>query len=171
MCSCVRVRACGIARMCSLLSQNFLSSTFCRRLAKFFQSGVMGAALKVSDSNRSAWIVDGGSNGGVMKLAGEARTSMGSVGLNIPLIGIGVAIGTGRVDELYDTVGHSHLILAVDSTGGCPTKVRSDTTTRCPPCAPNLFPSSHSLFLSRAVQQSLTATRLSTPNFSKTLCP
>ena len=64
-----------------------------RRLEKFFQSGLMGAALKVSDSTRSAWIVDGGSNGGVMKLAGTARKNMGSIGLNIPLIGIGVAIG------------------------------------------------------------------------------
>jgi hypothetical protein len=31
-----------------------------RRLAKFFDGGVMGAALKVSGANSSAWIVDGG---------------------------------------------------------------------------------------------------------------
>ena len=88
------------------------------RLTEFFQSGLMGAAIKVSDANRSAWIVDGGSNGGVMKMAGDARMSMGSIGLNVPLIGIGVAIENGR--DKYETVGHSHLILAVDPVGGCP---------------------------------------------------
>ena len=88
------------------------------RLTEFFQSALMGAAIKVSDANRSAWIVDGGSNGGVMKMAGDARMSMGSIGLNVPLIGIGVAIENGR--DKYETVGHSHLILAVDPSGGCP---------------------------------------------------
>jgi len=99
------------------------------RLAEFFRSWVMGAALKVSDSNRSAWIVDGGSNGGVMKLAGDARHSMRSIiGRNVPLIGISVAIDqasvSGKID-LYEIQGHSHLILAVDPEGGCPKKVRA----------------------------------------------
>ena len=107
------------------------------RLEKFFQSGLMGAALKVSDSTRSAWIVDGGSNGGVMKLAGTARKNMGSIGLNIPLIGIGVAIrsdGNGADQSLaqsYETEGHSHLILAVDPNGNCPTKVRASAVFCC----------------------------------------
>ncbi len=111
-----------------------------RRLEKFFQSGLMGAALKVSDSTRSAWIVDGGSNGGVMKLAGTARKNMGSIGLNIPLIGIGVAIGSVGKDakgddislaQSYETEGHSHLILAVDPNGNCPTKVRASAVFCC----------------------------------------
>ena len=85
----------------------------------------MGAALKVSDSNRSAWIVDGGSNGGVMKLAGDARHSMRSIiGRNVPLIGISVAIDqasvSGKISDLYEIQGHSHLILAVNPEGGCP---------------------------------------------------
>ena len=82
----------------------------------------MGAAIKASDANRSAWIVDGGSNGGVMKMAGDARSSMGSIGLSVPLIGIGVAIENGHTQ--YETVGHSHLILAVDPEGNCPITVR-----------------------------------------------
>jgi hypothetical protein len=110
-----------------------------RRLEKFLQSGLMGAALKVSDSTRSAWIVDGGSNGGVMKLAGTARKNMGSIGLNIPLIGIGVAIGSVKdqngaeisLAQSYETKGHSHLILAVDPNGNCPTKVRASAVICC----------------------------------------
>ena len=108
-----------------------------RRLEKCFQSGLMGAALKVSDSTRSAWIVDGGSNGGVMKLAGTARKKMGSIGLNIPLIGIGVAIGSvgngadQSLAQSYETEGHSHLILAVDPNGNCPTKVRASAVFCC----------------------------------------
>ena len=90
----------------------------------------MGAALRVSDANHSAWIVDGGSNSGVMKLAGEARSNMGSIALNVPLIGIGVAI-EGPVTELYETKGHSHLIIAVDRNGGCPTKVVSMVKKHC----------------------------------------
>jgi hypothetical protein len=103
----------------------------------------MGAALKATDSNSSAWIVDGGSNGGVMKLAGDARHSMRSIiGRNVPLIGIGVAIDkdpgvaiekdTGVAIEkngpesAYEIQGHSHLILAVDPNGGCPKKVRGE---------------------------------------------
>jgi hypothetical protein len=82
-----------------------------RRLAKFFESGIMGAAVKLSGPNSSPWIVDGGSNSGVMKMVGESRQRMGSVGKNIQLIGIGVA--TGKIEN-YDIKGHSHLILAVD---------------------------------------------------------
>ena len=90
----------------------------------------MGAAIKASDANRSAWIVDGGSNGGVMKMAGDARMSMGSIGLSIPLIGIGVAIENGH--KQYETAGHSHLILAVDPEGNCPTTVRrTSIVLRC----------------------------------------
>jgi hypothetical protein len=105
--------------------------TFLRRLVKFFESGVMGAALKVSGADCSAWIVDGGSNGGVMKLAGNARLRMGSAGDRIPLIGVGVA--TGVIDsqnntvkkknpDFYDSEGHSHLVLCVDPDGNCPVK-------------------------------------------------
>ncbi len=46
----------------------------------------MGAAVKLSGPNSSPWIVDGGSNGGVMKMAGESRLNMLSVGENIQLI-------------------------------------------------------------------------------------
>lgn len=92
------------------------------RLAKFFESGVMGAALKVSAADSSAWIVDGGSNGGVMKLAGEARMRMKSAGDCIPLIGVGVANGLPDVSKVYETQGHSHLVLCVDPEGNCPLK-------------------------------------------------
>jgi hypothetical protein len=88
-----------------------------RRLAKFFESGIMGAAVKLSGPNSSPWIVDGGSNGGVMKMAGESRLNMRSVGENIQLIGIGVA--TAKIEN-YDIKGHSHLILAVDQEENFP---------------------------------------------------
>jgi hypothetical protein len=95
------------------------------RLAKFFASGMMGAALKVSDSNRSAWIIDGGSNVGVMKMAGEAHKSFGSIARKVPLIGIAVANpeALSKPRDVYDLDGHSHLILAVDPKGKCPTRV------------------------------------------------
>jgi len=161
-----------------------------RRLEKFFRSGLMGAALKVSESNRSAWIVDGGSNGGVMKLAGDARKSMGSIGLNIPLIGIAVAIGSVGKDQSeadislaqsYETEGHSHLILAVDPNGDCPTKVRASAVFCCG-CSgtPHAFmTSSHACVIShrrRAPNLALlaafsTATKLNTRSCSRTLCP
>jgi hypothetical protein len=112
---CVRLRVCLCMWRCAPLN---LHLPF--RLAEFFRSGVMGAALKATDSNSSAWIVDGGSNGGVMKLAGDARHSMRSIiGRNVPLIGIGVAIDNDPVP--YEIQGHSHLILAVDPNGDCPT--------------------------------------------------
>jgi hypothetical protein len=79
----------------------------------------MGAAVKLSGPNSSPWIVDGGSNGGVMKMAGESRSNMRSVGINIQLIGVGVA--TAKI-ESYDIKGHSHLILAVDQEGKFPVK-------------------------------------------------
>ncbi len=79
----------------------------------------MGAVVKLSGPNSSPWIVDGGSNGGVMKMAGESRLNMRSKGQNIQLIGIGVA--TGNIEN-YDTKGHSHLILAVDRKENVPVK-------------------------------------------------
>jgi hypothetical protein len=89
----------------------------------------MGAALKVSGADCSAWIVDGGSNGGVMKLAGNARLQIGSAGDRIPLIGVGVAKGVidsqnnfVRDPDFYDSEGHSHLVLCVDPDGKCPVK-------------------------------------------------
>ena len=102
------------------------------RLAEFFRTGVMGAALKATDSNKTAWIVDGGSNGGVMKMAGDARHSMRSIiGRNVPLIGIGVAIAAknevSASYKSYEIRGHSHLILAVDPNGDCPTDKVSGT--------------------------------------------
>jgi hypothetical protein len=96
-----------------------LSNDNARRLAKFFDSGIMGAAVKLSGPNSSPWIVDGGSNGGVMKMAGESRLKMRRGGENIQLIGIGVA--TGNIEK-YDTKGHSHLILAVDRKEDFPVK-------------------------------------------------
>ena len=96
-----------------------LSNDNARRLAKFFDSGIMGAAVKLSGPNSSPWIVDGGSNGGVMKMAGESRLKMRRGGENIQLIGIGVA--TGNIEN-YDTKGHSHLILAVDRKEDFPVK-------------------------------------------------
>ena len=80
----------------------------------------MGAALKVSAADSSAWIVDGGSNGGVMKLAGEARMRMKSAGDSIPLIGVGVANSTADASKVYEIQGHSHLVLCVDPEGNCP---------------------------------------------------
>ena len=100
------------------------------RLEEFFDAGIMGAAVKLSSPNSSPWIVDGGSNVGVMKLAGDSRKRMGSVGKNIPLIGIGVAQipGEGKnVSHLYDIEGHSHLILAVDNQGNCPMQFENDS--------------------------------------------
>jgi hypothetical protein len=79
----------------------------------------MGAAVKLSGPNGSPWIVDGGSNGGVMKMAGDSRLNMRSVGKSIQLIGIGVA--TNKIEN-YDVEGHSHLILAVDREQNCPVK-------------------------------------------------
>jgi hypothetical protein len=89
----------------------------------------MGAALKLSGVNGSAWIVDGGSNGGVMKLAGESRKKLAG-SLDVPLIGIAVAQGqqggasqgTRKASDIYETKGHTHLILAVDRDGNCPVK-------------------------------------------------
>jgi hypothetical protein len=126
-----------------------LSHDNTRRLAKFFDSGIMGAAVKLSGPNSSPWIVDGGSNGGVMKMVGESRQRMGSVAKSIPLIGIAIATiyreNSGGVLEKpenmsdadhkkrkisealnklknYDTKGHSHLILAVDRNENFPEK-------------------------------------------------
>jgi hypothetical protein len=79
----------------------------------------MGAAVKLSGPNGSPWIVDGGSNGGVMKMAGESRLNMRSGGKSIQLIGIGVA--TNEIKN-YDIKGHSHLILAVDREQNFPLK-------------------------------------------------
>jgi hypothetical protein len=91
-----------------------------RRLENFFDSGVMGVAVKISDPNSSPWIVDGGSNGGVMKMAGESRNRMGSIGKNVPLIGIAVASVALKSSEMYDIKGHSHFILAVNENDDCP---------------------------------------------------
>jgi hypothetical protein len=79
----------------------------------------MGAAVKLSGLNSSPWIVDGGSNGGVMKMVGKSRSNMRSVGKNIQLIGVGVA--TAKIEN-YDIKGHSHLILAVDQRNNFPVK-------------------------------------------------
>ncbi len=83
----------------------------------------MGAALKVAGSNSSAWIIDGGTNGGVMKLVGESRQRLGG-SINTPLIGVAVAMAAdkGKVSEKYETNGHTHLILAVDRAGNFPVK-------------------------------------------------
>jgi hypothetical protein len=64
-----------------------------------------------------------GTNGGVMKLAGESRNRLGG-GLNVPHIGIAVASSSsGKVaSEFYETKGHTHLVLAVDRDGNCPVK-------------------------------------------------
>jgi hypothetical protein len=86
----------------------------------------MGAAVKLSGPNSSPWIVDGGSNSGVMKMAGESRqrmSKMGSIGENVPLIGIGIAL---QSIDMYDFEGHSHLILAVDKNDNCPTVKKLD---------------------------------------------
>jgi hypothetical protein len=110
----------------------------------------MGAAVKLSGPNSSPWIVDGGSNGGVMKMVGESRQRIGSVGKSIPLIGIAIATiyreNSGaalekpenmsdadpkkrKISEAlnklknYDTKGHSHLILAVDRKENFPVKL------------------------------------------------
>jgi hypothetical protein len=125
----------NICDLYTFLKPKKLFTVVCR-LVKFFESGVMGAALKVSGADRSAWIVDGGSNGGVMKLAGQARLRLGSAGSRIPLIGVGVA--QGEIDsqnhtikkknpDIYDSEGHSHLILCVDPDGNCPTKLDQET--------------------------------------------
>jgi hypothetical protein len=60
------------------------------------------------------------SNGGVMKMAGESRNRMGSIGKNVPLIGIAVASVALKSSEMYDVEGHSHFILAVNRNGDCP---------------------------------------------------
>jgi hypothetical protein len=82
----------------------------------------MGAALKVAGPSSSAWIIDGGTNGGVMKLVGESRQRLGG-SINAPLIGVCVA-RTGKGSGNYETKGHTHLILAVDRAGNYP--VRKD---------------------------------------------
>jgi hypothetical protein len=83
----------------------------------------MGAALKVAGPSSSAWIIDGGTNGGVMKLVGESRQRLGG-SINAPLIGVAVAMAakTGTASGNYETKGHTHLILAVDRAGNCPVK-------------------------------------------------
>jgi hypothetical protein len=85
----------------------------------------MGAALKVAGSNSSAWIIDGGTNGGVMKLVGESRQRLGG-SINTPLIGVAVAMAARpekeKASDNYETKGHTHLILAVDRAGNYPVK-------------------------------------------------
>ena len=88
----------------------------------------MGAAVKLSGPNGSPWIVDGGSNGGVMKMAGESRLNMRSGGKSIQLIGIGVATRSTEKIENYDIKGHSHLILAVDREQNFPVKADMKST-------------------------------------------
>ncbi len=68
-------------------------------------------------------ITNSGTNGGVMKLAGESRNRLGG-GLNVPHIGIAVASSSkGQVaSEFYETKGHTHLVLAVDRDANCPVK-------------------------------------------------
>ena len=58
-----------------------------------------------------------------MKLAGESRNRLGG-GLNVPHIGIAVASSSGDqvASELYETKGHTHLVLAVDRDGNCPVR-------------------------------------------------
>jgi hypothetical protein len=94
-----------------------------RRLKRFFDSGVMGVAVKICAPDSSPWIVDGGSNSGVMKMAGKSRRRMGGIGKSVKLIGI----GTAQKDvSSYETKGHSHLILAVDQDENFPQKKDKD---------------------------------------------